>query len=289
MKIFRNFVTFFAVFCSSVFGADILAPDGQLGEYVSVDDLQWNRYTTNGNFVVLSIDDNQGKWLAENLDRIRSITLSKWGLETFDSKAEVRIFCVPSHDLLKKLFSIEKPRIEKRDNLTVVWLVLGNDLSQDMSAYLDETIFFDYEQNTKKELPFWFKRGATLLANNANHINDELKELKNSFDSNKLLSTDRLFKMDPEAFDKESQENKQLYDRQAAVLCLMLRKEFGVVKMKSFLEISPRQGVEKSLQLIYSFNGVNHFSKQYVHYLRDLCSQAIQDKILASYLEVKPR
>jgi hypothetical protein len=289
MNLLKNILIAWVYFASTVFGVEALViPDGQIGGYINVDELQWNRYTTKNNFVILSIDDNQGKWLSENLDGLRSSYLAKWGFDDFKSTAEVRIFCVPNQNLLKKLFSIDKPRIEKRENLVVMWLVLGDNLSSDLASYLQEAIIYDYEITSKKELPFWFKRGIIVLANDSGHVNDQLKNLKKSLDEKKTFSVDRVFKMEAEAFDKDAQDLKDMYDQQAAALCLMLRKEFGGLKLKGFLESCSNQGVEKSLHAIYNFNGVNHFGNQYQHYLRDICSQAVEDKIAASYLEIKP-
>lgn len=289
MNLLKNIFITWIYFVSSVFGVEtLIVPDGQVGGYVNVDELQWNRYTTKSNFVVLSLDDNQGKWLSENLDGLRTSFLSKWGFDDFKSTVEVRIFCVPDQNLLKKLFSIDKPRIEKRENLIAMWLVLSDNLSSDLSSYLQEAVLYDYELSLKKELPFWFKRGAVVLSNNAEQVNQQLKNLKNSFDEKKTFSADRVFKMEPEAFDKEGQDLKDMYDQQAAALCLMLRKEFGGLKLKNFLESCSSQGVEKSLNTVYHFNGVNHFGKQYQHYLKDICSQAVEDKIALSYLEIKP-
>lgn len=289
MKIFRNICFAWASLLSSMFAAEnLIAPDGHLGEYVATDDLQWNRYTTQNNFVILSIDDSQGKWLAENLDSFRANCLAKWGFENFKSDIEIRIFSVPNKETLKKLFSIEKPRIEKRDNLIAMWIVLESDLTGDLSPFLQEAVLYDYELHSKEDLPFWFERGSVVLSNNLDKINQELKNLKKTLDENQLLVMDRIFKMDPEAYNKETQDQKELYDRQAAALCLMLRKEFGGIKMRAFLNACVSEGVEKSLKAVYDFNGSNHFAKQYRHYLKDLCSQAAEDKILASYLTIKP-
>lgn len=289
MKMLKNAFIAWAYFVSTVFGVDtLLVPEGQLGGYVNVDELQWNRYTTPNNFVILSLDDNQGKWLSQNLDGLRSSFLSRWGFEDFKSKIEIRVFCVPDQNILKKLFSIEGPRLEKRENLVAMWVILNDNLVSGFSPYLQEAVLCDYELNSKKELPFWFKRGSVLLSNDTAYVNQQLKSLKDVLDQQKIFSMDRVFKMEAEAFDKESPESKSLYDQQAAALCLMLRKEFGGIKLRGFLDSCANEGVEKSLHAIYNFNGVNHFSKQYQHYLRDLCSQAVQDKILASYLEIKP-
>jgi len=288
MKIFRNICFAWAFILSSIGVAEnLVVPDAQLGNYVAVDDLQWNRYTTAGNITILSIDDSQGKWLSDNVTLIRTQILSKWGFSDFKSQAEIRIFCVPDRDTLKKLFSIEKSRIEKRDDLIAMWVVLGSDLVSDFSPCMEEAVFYDYELNSKVDLPFWFKRGAIGLSAGVGEVNEGIKALKASVDNNQLFSMDRIFKMDPEAFDKESQQQKELFDRQATGLCLMLRREFGGIKLRVFLDSCSSEGVEKSLQGVYNFNGVAHFSKQYLHYLRDLCAQAVEDKISASYLTIK--
>src|SRR5580698_5192926 len=65
--------------------------------------LQWNRYVA-GNFTIMSINDAQGKWLAENIEKIKAWCITRWGFPDFKFSKECRVMCVPSHQLMKKLF-----------------------------------------------------------------------------------------------------------------------------------------------------------------------------------------
>src|SRR4051812_26115945 len=68
--------------------------------------LAWNRYTTE-NFAILSIDDEQGRWLAHNIEHIKKWCLTRWGFPENSRHLftkECRVFCVPDKILMKKLF-----------------------------------------------------------------------------------------------------------------------------------------------------------------------------------------
>ena len=53
-------------------------------------DLKWHRWTTD-NFVILSIDKNQGDYLFNNIEKIKEMSVSKWGVanSVFDNRCKI--------------------------------------------------------------------------------------------------------------------------------------------------------------------------------------------------------
>ena len=50
-------------------------------------------------------------------------------------------------------------------------------------------------------------------------------------------SAEQVFSTTDDEYNKQTNENKNLFDQQSACLCLMLRKEFGEVKLQGFLRL----------------------------------------------------
>ena len=73
--------------------------------------LEWNRYVTK-NFTILSIDNQKGKQLAETIDSLKSLSLTKWGFPDVKFTKECRVFCVPNYNLLKKLFNLNASKVQ---------------------------------------------------------------------------------------------------------------------------------------------------------------------------------
>ena len=70
-------------------------------------------------------------------------------------------------------------------------------------------------------------------------------------------------------------------------LCLMLRKEFGEVKLQGFLRLQSKNKPETVLGMIYGFKSYSQFDRQYVRYMKDLCADLADDHTPDSYLEIK--
>lgn len=236
------------------------------------EDLEWNRYSTD-NFVVLSIDNSQGKNLSENLDKYKKNYLTKWGFPDFKFSKECRVFCVPSEAMLKKLFNITESKVEYRKELNVAWIVFG-----DYSA-ISEIVYKEFEEKYKTELPFWFKRGSYLL--NKSDVRKQLKDCNGKFSAEKLLN------MKKDEYDKN--EDKKILDQQFVCLCLMLRKEFGEVKLQGFLRFSSSNDVKDVLSFVYGFVSYQAFDKQYQRFVKDLNSELINNNVPDSYLEIKSK
>ena len=88
--------------CGSV-SAQVFTPSSyQPPANEDLKNLVWNKWNTN-NFTILSIDQAQGEYLFNNLEAIKTWSLTRWGMSDLKYSAECRVFCVPNKNLMKKL------------------------------------------------------------------------------------------------------------------------------------------------------------------------------------------
>ena len=248
--------------------------------------LQWNRYATK-NFTILSIDDDKGKKLSENIEFIKDKCLTRWGFPDVKFSKECRIFCVPNYDLLRKLFNLTASKTQLRKDLNVIWLVLDDDLLKSVEPYVTLVAFNEYEIEENTTLPLWFKRGAFVLNNDTEVVRQNLKSFydsarKESFSHN----AEQMFSFTDEEYNKQNVEGKRIFDMQAAYLALLLRKEFGEVKLQGFLRLQSKNKVDSVLQVVYGFKNYDQFDKNYVQFMKDLGARLNDSKVPDSYLTV---
>jgi len=294
MRIFLFFVISF-FYCDTA-NAQIEYPSGVSATTDNdLKDLVWNRYTTD-NFVILSIDDAQGKWLSENIETIRKWCLSRWGFPEDSHRKfskECRIFCVPDKQLLKKLFSLgqAKTEIRKKDNqlnMTVMWLVLDDKPSKIISPYLTQVCLAEFESTNNVSFGFWFKRGASLLNGTVPDVRQQMVDLSNSISKNRpMFTSEKMFTLKEDEYLEESVENKKIFDQESVALCIMLRKEFGEAKLQGMLRISSKNNPQDVLRVVYGFSGYSHFDKRYIQFMRDLTGDVVREKTPDAYLDIK--
>lgn len=245
--------------------------------------LQWNRYVSE-NFVILSIDENQGEWLSKNVNKIFSWCSKRWGLEVSGLKEECRIFCVPSKKLLKKLFNLDDSKAEVRLNedgsvkINVIWICLESKDDNFVLPYASHIVF------SNPSFPIWFSRGAQVLSLPSNVVSS----LVRSEDTSNFMSCKQIFALSRDSYAALSPEKKRTVDNQCALLCLMLRNELGQVKLLSFLGSLEKNDVESSLILSYGYKGLNEFESKYKMYCIDFYKEITLNKVPSSYYYVKP-
>lgn len=250
--------------------------------------LQWNRYTAE-NFSILSIDDAQGKWLSENMDKIRSWCLTRWGFPESKFTKECRIFCVPNKALFKKLFSLEQSKVEIRKDMTVMWIVLDDKPARTIPPQLTQICLAEFEAKHNVTIGWWFKRGAAQLNGTIPDIRQTVAGLDAMLKKDQpMFVSEKMFTMTEDDYNKESAANKVIFDQQAVALCIMLRKEFGEAKLQGFLRIGSKNNSQDVLKVVYGFSGYGHFDKQYIRFMRDLTSDVLNNKTPDSYLEIRP-
>lgn len=274
------------------FNVDIFAQDSQIltpygaTESSELKSLQWNRYAVE-NFVVLSIDEAQGAWVSQNINYIEQWCLNRWGFPNFKHTKECRIFCVPNKALMKKLFNLDQSKIEFRKELTVMWIVMDDDPAVIFPKRITQIAFTEFENKNNVKIAWWFKRGAALLNATLPEIKIVLVDLNSSLKKDELIFvSEKIFAMTEADYVLQNDSDRKKFDMQAMALCLMLRKEFGEVKLQGFLRLNNSNQSQDLLKLIYGFNSFDHFDKQYVSYMHDLSSEVAINHTPNSYLEI---
>lgn len=254
--------------------------------------LQWNRWTTE-NFTILSIDNNQGKWLHDNIEQIKAWCMTRWGFPDYKFTKECRIMCVPNKSLLKKLFNLEQASCEVRRKdgvieISAIWLVLDDKPARTIPVYLTQVCLAEFEAKHNVTIGWWAKRGMSHLNGTLPDIRSQLMSLGTVIGQDQpVYVSEKMFTMTEDDYYKEKVENRKIFDQQAVALCLLLRREFGEAKLQGFLRISSRNSAEDVLRIVYGFSGFGHFDSSYVRYMRDLTSDISQNKTPDSYLEIK--
>ena len=102
IRTFLFAILFTGVFITPVNSSDLLYPNEYGGDtQAEFKDLSWNRYTTE-NFVIVSIDDKQGKWLSENIEKIKSLIEGSYNLvEWVDGDTQLSPPAVSARFILK--------------------------------------------------------------------------------------------------------------------------------------------------------------------------------------------
>lgn len=245
--------------------------------------LQWNRYVFE-NFVILSIDENQGEWLCKNVNKIFSWCSNRWGLESYSPKEECRIFCVPNKKLFKKLFNLDDSRAEVRLNedgsvkINVIWLCLESENDDSVLPYASHIVFSD------PSFPLWFSRGAQVLS----LPSDSISSLIENGDLSGFMTCKQLFSLDRKGYAALTPEKKKLVDKQSAILCLMLRNELGQTRLTYFLKSLEKNELELSLASSYGYKSLTDFESKYKMYCEDLSKEAVLNKVPSSYYYIKP-
>jgi hypothetical protein len=257
--------------------------------FAQAPDLKWHRWTTN-NFVILSIDKEQGDYLFNNIENIKEEAVSKWGIKNsvFDNRCKIMV--VKDKGLFEKMFRIDETRVEIRKNSdestqAIIWcLIDGSPIDVPVSVAVSKAHF----ASQKDYGCFWASKGMSLLAQSLPDIKAGAKRVNGFIAEDKPMYFGKsIFNINRSQYKKLSVEHKQLFDDETVLLCLMLRKEFGQVKFLSFIEEAGRGDVEKSLKEVFGFNDFSDFDVSFKTYMKDVSRDVLDDKTPDSYLGIK--
>lgn len=249
--------------------------------------LAWHRYVTN-NFTILSINDEQGSWMKNNLESIKVWCLTRWGLPDVKFSKECRIFCVPDSDMLSKLFNLSasKSEIRRKDNsieITAMWLALDDKPARVIPIHLSEVILAEFEQVNNFKFPYWAIRGVSQLNGSISDVKSSLSHLPES----NFIDMDTLLSVKQDQYSKYDKGRQRVFDSQSIALCLLLRKEFGEAKLHSFLKTCHKSGHLAALQDVLGFKSVSEFEKTYHRYVKGLAKDLGERITPDSYLTIK--
>lgn len=253
-------------------------------------DLMWNKWDTE-NFTILSLDAEQGRYLYQNIEQMKKWVYARWGLPDVKFSAECRILCVPNKELMKKLFRLEASHGEVRREggkikMSVLWLVLDQKPSEVIPPSLTVISMAELEQTQQYKVGYWAQRGMSLLNGTLPQIRGNLGALAGPMSrDDKVYFSAKLFSMTEEEWTKETPDRRQLFDQEAAALCLLLRQEFGQKNLHRFLATSQS---EQDFVTTYGFNGYTEFDATLKRYMQNLSTDIAQNRTPDKYLQISP-
>jgi len=274
MKILFKLLIFTFVFPSISISADtpsVAWPDTQKTISPS-EDLVWNKWDT-ANFIVLSIDKSQGVYIKNNIEKFKLDFEKRWGLEKSNFSIPCKILCVPDDKLLGRFFNLDLPRTETRtDSDGSLSSAIWSDFNRFNYNYnqLVGAVCLEHSKNS-----ILLKRGIPRLENSLDFLKSDFSEVI-EVDVKSALNADREYWLSLKSDDRKK------FDKNAALICLFLRREFGFAKFKKF--ISSDQS-ESSLRSIYGFD-LDNFSKTLKRYSENLSNDIKNQKMPDKYLRM---
>ena len=189
-----------------------------------------------------------------------------------------------------KVFSFDTSKSGYQRVKSSYWLQETVDLTKDSGIYvpIDQ---FQYEGKRGRDATYNDPSYLGLDIKNLNSLGivcpkiygfkkDVVEKIKNN---KALFISEKIFTLNREEYYKQSLDHQRLFDCQSIIICLMLRKEFGQVKLHGFLKISDKN---IAIHKIYGFKNLNHFDKQYIRYMRDISSDIAANKTPDTYLKI---
>ena len=241
--------------------------------------LVWNKWNTD-NFTILSIDQVQGEYLFNNLEAIKTWSLTRWGFKDLKYSAECRVFCVPNKELMKKLFGRESSIAEviydgNKIKLSAIWFVFDEQPIDSIPSQLVLINLKEIEQASGVKFGFWFYRGSLVLNHSVNNIKSALVNGTVGFDAKNLLNTTE------EQWSGLDQNKKNQFDFQASCICLLFRKEYGQSNLLNFIKTSDPKTV--------GFKTEDEFNLTYNRFCGNLIADIKNNKTPDNYLIINKK
>lgn len=257
--------------------------------------LQWNRWTSK-NFTVCALDDTQAQYLHKHLELVKDWALVRWGLYDIDFSAECKMIVVHDPALFKKFFSIDATRVEVRRNPdgtikeSVIFLLGDQPPSHIVPVPVSEVAMAEFAQRYNTKFGWWAYRGMGNLNGSISQIKSQIKELGTRLANNQGMHfTKGLLEMKPEDYAKLDQEQSRLYDNEAAIFCLYVRKEFGQDVYLNFLKNASENSPQTAIQKTLKFESYDHLNRTFKRYMLDLAKDVSEDKTPESYLQIREK
>jgi len=278
--VFLFFVSKEALSQDKVFFETLPAPVGVKKSNSPSVDIAWYRWTTM-NFSIHSLDKEQGKYLVANIEQMKDWCLERWGLTSSTFSAEARIFCVPDVDSMRKLFNLDHSMAEIREEsgklkISYLWLLLDGNPAEVIPPALTIVALKEFEYKHDVKFGWWIYRGVPALNATIPQIKRNCKYMEKK---SKIFLTKKLLALTEEEWKKSNQELKDLYDSEATILCLLIRKEFGQNKMHQMLN-------NPSVVSVLGFDSFDSFDATFYRYSSNLIEDIKLNKTPDSYLQV---
>ena len=257
-----------------------------------IEGLQWNRWTSK-NFVVCSINDAQAQYLYKHLELVKGWVFARWGLYDIDFEAECKFICVDDPVLFKKLFKLERTKVEIRQDKdgkikeTVIFILLDNIPSRCIPMPLTEVCMAEFAQKYNTKFSTWCVRGMSMLNCTIPQIKKFLSNLKTTIDADELLYfSESLLNMKRDQYLKMPLEKRQLFDNCAMAFCLMIRKEFGQEAYLNLMKQASEESPLDAIKIVLRFNDYKQLDKAFNKFMIDLTSDIANDKTPDRYLQI---
>lgn len=237
----------------------------------------WNKWETES-FIILSIEKDHGLSLKGSLESLKDECSERWGLEKTSLKAKCKVVCVRDAEMLKRFFGVDSPRAEtRRDSsgkisTSAIWLDFKR--IQELPSLVMFICASDGSFGSNK---LYIQRGMSLLSLPSERVKSELKQSgKLDFAEVSSLNSEKWFDLSP--------QDRALFDRRSALVCLMLRKEFGQERFLNFLSGSQDQD---SVRSVYGFGDAAEFNGTLNRYSENLSKDIGEGITPDSYVTVK--
>lgn len=255
--------------------------------------LSWNRWTSK-NFVVCSINDQQAQYLHKHLELVKGWIYSRWGMYDIDFSVPCKLICVDSKDLYKKLFNLERTKVEiRRDkdgkiSETIIFMLIDGPPSKIVPIPLTEVCLAEFGQKYDAKFGVWTYKGMAALNGTLDQVRERLVEIKPILDKNEpFFFSKGLMTIDPEQYRLLPFDKRRIYDNSSMALCLMIRQEFGQDLYLSFMKASAESNPEEALKSVLKFDSYDHFDRTFKRYMMDLSGDVVSKKTPDSYLQIK--
>jgi len=269
--------------CNDGVEVDIIAPEGVLLNEQKIKEMEWIRGVS-GDFEVISLDNEKGLFIEENVNGVKKRVLPKWGFGDIKLNAPVRMMVVPDAATMSRLFRLLGTKVEpfrkhKDKTLHVIYLVVEDTPAKTLNKPITKLMLSEWEKKYSSNIGFWAKQGMSSLSLPAKNVKETLLKTENG-----RFSAEALFGMTEQHWKELNKEDRELFDNQCALLVLMIRKEFGEKSLHKLIKNDPK----KMLIEVFDFSDMNHFNRSYQRFRSDVLREIKQDKMPDHYLQITP-
>lgn len=205
---------------------------------------QWNHVETQ-NFVVLAINPEHRDYLGQSMEFMRKWAFDRWGMKQVDFSVKCMVLVAADRDEYKKLFNgkdapavrIDREPGGKIKALTIWCWADPKFHAAVLPRLLTEVCLAEFEQAYKVKFPLWLHRGMGVLNGSLPEIRREVADLSQVYAQNlPCFWSEDILTMTEDKLEKYQSQNRQWYDKQAAVMCLYVLKTHGQKKFLDFLD-----------------------------------------------------
>jgi hypothetical protein len=221
--------------------------------------LVWNKWDTPG-FIVISLDKGQGSAMRGEAESLRDAFLERWSLSP--SKRECKLVLVPDAVMLKRLFGLSEPRCEvkKSDSgaAAAIWVDAGR--KGTLPSLIAESELLSGDASSFAAL------GVPLLERSPSDVRKVILSAAE-------MPLETILAGGGDAPKAESAAN-------SAVLCLLVRKEFGG---RAFGRAASSESAWSAL----GFSSEEEFASTFARYRANLLSDMKSGRTPDGYLGVR--